>query len=552
MRLVLSAFALSVLAACSGSDSTGAANAGGTVVIAVPADPDLLMPQLTNTTQGRMVADQIYERLVELPPNGPGAGDAGYEPRLAERWEWAPDSMSIAFHLNPKATWHDGRPVRASDVAFSFGMAKDSTSGSTVVSSLENVDSVTVRDSMTAVVWFARRSPSQFFEATYQVFVLPEHLLKDVPLAQLRSAPLGRKPVGTGRFRLASWEANQRLELVADTTNYRGRPALDRVIVVVAPDYSGALAKVLSGEADFLELVRPPNVPEVGAKPDLRLLKYPNLQFAFMLFNQRAPKSARPHPLFADAGVRRAIAMSLDRKAMVTNVLDSLGMVGIGPAPRAIATADSTVRHPEYNVAAARALLDSLGWRMGADSVRRKNGRAFEFTLMTPTSSQSRVRMAVLIQEALRQVGAKVNVDQVDFNAQSQRVRERDFDAVMNVIGTDPMPDAILQSWGTAGITGGQNYGSYSNPAFDALVDSGARSGDPAKSRELFRRAYQILADDVPAVWLYEPVLMAVKHRRITIPHMRVDAWWAGLSDWSIPAAERIERDRIGLRQAAQ
>ena len=552
MRLFRFLPVFAFLAACTGSDKAGDSDAGGTVVIAVGADPDLLLPPLTNTSAGRMVADQIFERLAELPPSGPSAGDAGYQPRLADKWDWAPDSLSIAFHVDPRARWHDGRPVRATDVAFSFKVSKDSTSGSNVVSSLSAIDSVTVRDSLTAVYWFARRYPNQFFDATFQIFIVPEHLLKDVPMTDMRAAPFARKPVGTGRFRFVSWTANQRLELIADTANYRGRPPLDRIVVAIAPDYAAGLAKLMSGEADFYEIIRAPNIAEVAAKPDIRLEKYPNLQYAFMLFNARAPKTARPHPIFGDVAVRRALAMAIDRKAIVKNVLDSLGAVGIGPAPRAIATSDSTLTQPPFDLEGAKRMLDSIGWRAGADGMRSKGAQKLAFSLLTPTSSATRVKMAVLIQEMLRQAGAQVNVEQVDFNAQGARLRAHDFDAAMQVIATDPVPDAVLQSWGSGNIASGTNYGAYNNPKFDALVDSGVHAGDAATGRAILRRAYQTILDDAPAVWLFEPVLFSGKHKRLRTPNMRLDAWWVGIPEWSIPAAERIERDKIGLRTVAQ
>jgi peptide/nickel transport system substrate-binding protein len=549
MRVARLTLALLVFAFVTGTTSGDAADPGGTVVIAVGADPDILLPPLTNTSTGRLVADQIFERLAELPASGVTSDEAGYQPRLAQRWTWARDRLSLAFHLNPRARWHDGRPVRAQDVAFSFRISKDSTTGSTISAALRRIDSVTVRDPLTAVFWFSQRYPNQFFDATYQVFIVPEHHFRDASLTTLRSHPFGRRPVGSGRFRFVSWQPNQRLELIADTLNYRGRPLLDRLILSVAPDYNGALARVLSGEADFLELVRAPNIAEIAGQRHLQLQPYPNLQYAFLLFNQRE-KGTTPHPLFSDVNIRRAVAMSLDRPALVRNVMDSLGKAGIGPAPRGLPTSDSTVRQPPYDPAGARRLLDSLGWRPGEDGVRMKDGRPLRFTLIAPTSSQNRVRMATLIQEALRQVGIRVDVEQMDQNAMSARLRARDFDAVMQALATDPVPDAILQSWGTASIPRGGNYGAYSNPAFDALIDSGAATSNPRRARAYLRRAYQTILNDVPAVWLYEPVLLAAKHRRIRTPNMRVDAWWVGLPEWHIPPSERIARDRIGLRRA--
>src|SRR5438105_5068545 len=91
------------------------------------------------------------------------------------------------------------------------------------------VDSVSVRDSLTAVVWFKKRTPSEFFDFVYQIAIMPEHVYGRIPRDELTKSDVLRKPVGSGRFRLVRWDAGQRIELIADTANYRGRPPLDRV-----------------------------------------------------------------------------------------------------------------------------------------------------------------------------------------------------------------------------------------------------------------------------------------------------------------------------------
>lgn len=528
--------------ACSGDK---ASEGNGTVVVAVGGDPTILLPPLTNTSQGRLVADQVFERLAELPtaPGGP------FQPRLADSWEWSADSLSIAFHLNPKARWHDGKPVTARDVAFTWRLSSDSTSGSPIVSDIKDIDSVTVRDSLTPVFWFHRRTPTQLFTATYQLFIVPEHLLKDVKAADLRTTPFGHQPVGSGRFRFASWVPNQKVELVADTANYRGRPGIDRLVVLIAPDYNGAMNKVLTGEADFYETMRPESFGEIAKHADLKSVGYANTQYGFVLFNQRARKGSAPHPVFGNRAVRVAFTQALDRGAMVKNVLDSLGAVGSGPAPSSMPFHDAGVQQIAYSPEAANKALDSLGYAKGADGMRAKGGKPLAFSLLVPNSSQNRVKFAVLIQEALRQVGVKVDVEQVDFPTFQARLRAHDFDAAINALATDPVPSAALQSWGTAAANGGSNYGGYQNPAFDALIDSGTAATDAAKAKDYLHRAYQTIVSDAPAVWLYEPRLVAAAHKRLQPATLRSDAWWANLADWKIPADQRIPRDKIGLRQ---
>jgi peptide/nickel transport system substrate-binding protein len=537
-------------AACGDRMGGGRADAGGTVIIAVPGNFALMLPPFVNNAFAANVTAQVYDRLAQIGPNLSSFGDVGFQPRLAERWTWAPDSMSIAFAIDPDARWHDGRPVRASDVRFSFDVARDPRSGSAVANLLGNVDSVTVRDSLTAVVWFARRTPEQFYDFVYQVYILPEHVLRDIPRDELARQDASRLLIGSGRFRYAGLEPGARFELVADTANYRGRPKLDRVIWTVTPDPGTAIAQLLGGQADVFEFIPPDLVPRLDSGSPARAVAFPGLAFTYMGLNQRDPaRQGAPHPVFGDRQVRRAISMALDRPAMLRNVFDTLGVLGIGPFARTIG--DATLSLPPFDRAAAAALLDSAGWRTGRDGMRARNGRPLAFTLIYPTSSRPRQRYAVLIQEQLKNVGVRVDVSGLEFPAYLARQNARNFDAALVSISTDPNLGGARQYWGTSGITaGGQNFVSYSNPRFDALLDSAINSFDFARRRDLSHRAFQTLVDDAPAVWLYDVLSMNGMHRRIRPVDLRADGWWAGLAEWTIPDAERIDRDRIGLRAA--
>jgi peptide/nickel transport system substrate-binding protein len=160
------------------------------------------------------------------------------------------------------------------------------------------------------------------------------------------------------------------------------------------------------------------------------------------------------------------------------------------------------------------------------------------------------MRMAVLLQEQLAQVGAKVNVEPLEFGTFMQRQNRRQFDAAMGGVGIDPLPSGIKQGWTAAGIgSGGSNYTGYRSPKFDALVDSGSAAMDPKAVQDYFRRAYETIIADAPAIWLYELRPVAGAHARIRPADMRADGWWAHLADWTIPPDQRIDRDRIGLRE---
>jgi peptide/nickel transport system substrate-binding protein len=246
--------------------------------------------------------------------------------------------------------------------------------------------------------------------------------------------------------------------------------------------------------------------------------------------------------------------MAVNRQAIVKNVFDTLGSVALGPFTRAQFTADSTIPQIPYDLEGAKRALDSLGWRdANGDGYREKNGRPLAFTLLTPTSSKNRMRAAVLLQEQLKAAGAKVEIEQLEFNAFMQREVGHDFDATMGGWHLDPSPGGVRQQWGTLGARGkdGSNYGRYESPTFDAYVDSALAVTDPARQKALFRRAYETILADAPAVWIYEPKPYIGMHRRLELPGRRADAWWAGFAQWSVKPGQQIPRDRLGLRTNA-
>jgi peptide/nickel transport system substrate-binding protein len=520
-------------------------NTGGTMIIAVPAEPSTLLPPLVVGTQGFPIVNAIFDRLAEIGGALETYGDTGFSPRLASSWQWANDSLSIAFVLDSMTRWHDGRPVRAEDVRYTFRVYTSDSLDVDGKSLLGNIDSVSVRDAHTAVFWFKRRMPRQFYDATYHMYMLPSHLLDTIALAKLDSAAFGRNPVGTGRFRFARWDPGERIEIIADTANARGRALLDRVIWSIAPDFGAATVKLFAGEADLLENLRPENLPQVARTATLRLIDNRTLQYGFLGFNLRdITTPGAPHPIFGDSLVRRALHMAVDRERLVRNVFDSLGMVALAPAPRALIPDTAAFRQLPFDVATAKRLLDSAGWRdSNNDGVREKNGVALAFNILIPASSTSRQRYAVLLQEQYRLVGVRATPAVLENNAWSDAVDAHQFDAYLGGWQTSPGLVGLSQTWASRGVS---NAGRYANPTFDALLDSALTTFAPTASRRYWAQAFQQIVNDVPAVWLYEQRSPVAIHRRFITTPLRADGWYAGLADWRVDPMQRLDRDRIG------
>ncbi|HMG69994.1 MAG TPA: peptide ABC transporter substrate-binding protein [Gemmatimonadaceae bacterium] len=536
-----------LLCGCVAGESSSDKNTGGTLAISTGGDPDVLIPSLAQTVQAAQMMDMIFDRLADIGDSLNTLGDKGFTPRLADRWTWSADSLSIAFHINPNAKWHDGVPVRSNDVRFTVMSAKDSTVGSPVASVITSIDSVSTPDSATAVYWFHARSPQQFYDAVSSLRIMPEHVWKSIPPASWRASGAAKNPIGSGQYRFVRWIPRAAVELVSDTANYRGAPKLSRVIWSIAPDFNTAVTRFLTGETDFFEALRPENLPEVAKHPDLRTKQYHALAYQFAQFNLRDPKNhARPHPIFSNRELRRALTMATDRAALVRSVYDTLALPALGPTVRSYPTTDPNLPQIPFDLPRARQILDSLGWRVtGSDSIRSRNGRPLQFTISVPNSSKARVQLAVLLQEQLRQAGVKVDIEQLDFPVVVEKTRKRAFDVTIGQFNTEPSPGAVRGSWGTAGsrATSGNNFGSYESPVFDAYVDSALASFDMAKRKAYFSQAYETIIQDAPAIWLAEPFANVGYHSRLQLATLRPDAWWIHIPEWSIPAEKRIPRD---------
>ncbi len=549
-----------LVAACSGvgdaaTDSRRddeAGDVGGTLVVAVGAEPNTFFSPRVGGIIGKQVSDLVYERLADIGPELNVVGDEGFEPRLARSWEWSDDSLAITFELDPRARWHDGRPVRASDVRFTFEVNRDPAVASMSLANMQQIDSVTTPDSLHATFWFRARSPEQFHDAASRLAIMPEHLLGSVPRAELPTHELTRTPVGSGQFRFVRHVPGSLVELAADTGHHLGRPLLDRVIFTVASSPATAVTQLLAGDADMYEALQPADMPQVARSSDVVAHLGPSHQYSFAAFNTRdRGDESRPHPILGDRELRRALTMLVDRETLVRSVWDSLAAVGIGPFPRTLPTADTSLRVIPHDPARGRALLDSLGWRdRDGDGVRERDGRPLSLSVLVPTSSTFRERIAVILQDQMRDDGVRVGVESLEFNAFMDRMRRRDFDlTIATFVLVDGSPSGARNTWGTTGATArsGQNHGRWVNALFDAHVDSGLASFDHDERRRHFSAAYQVAIDDAPAIWLYEARNAFGIHRRFRTPPIRSANWWLDLHRWWVPAGERIARDRAGL-----
>lgn len=544
-RLVDAGLVVAVAGGCGGEPPS--CDWCGTVVVATAGEAGTLFPPNARTQIDNGLIDLIFQRLAEIGPELNTIGDSGFSPALASSWSFD-DPLTIRFTLDERARWHDGLPVTAQDVVFTFDVYRDTLLSPTAMPRIGRIESVEALDGRTVVVRFRDEYAEQFFDAVYHMRILPRHILDSIPRERLAAHPFGRRPVGSGPYRFVRWEAAQFVELSADSSFSLGRPGIPRVIWRFTPDLNTALTQLLAGEVDVLEFLGgPDNIRRVAENERLRVIMYPTLYYGYVAFNLRDPERAeRPNPLFADRRLRRALAKAVDREAIVGAVLGEMGSVAAGPLTETYSVWSDSIPQIEFDSAAARRELAALGWRdSDEDGVLDREGRPLKFDLLVPATSTPRVQSAQVIQDQLRRLGIRMNITTLDFGTifdRGGRAERGLFDAVYGSWGGDPSPGTVAEVWTTGGSA---NYGRYSNPRVDSLIRRAMSATSLAEAQPLWHRAIAAINDDAPAIFVYAAKFGAGVHRRFENVEFRPDQWTTTLWKWRVKPGRYIERDHL-------
>ena len=501
---------------------------GGEATMPVPT----LMEGPNSSVENSDVADQLFARLAQLGPTLITSGDRAFEPLLARSWTRR-DSVTLAFDLDPRATWHDGVPVTAADVVFTFDRARNPAVSLGLAALLRRIASVTAEGDHRVVFRYTEPYGEQLYDAVFHVAPLPAHLLASLPASSLDKAPFVQAPVGSGPYRWGRHVPGEFVELAANERFFLGAPAVRRLIFRTAADADARLNMLLAGDADATENIPPPrtNIERVRADKNLRIIPVPSPTLGFLLFNQRDPRDRnRPHPILRDRDVRRAIGLALDRRQIVRAVLGSAGEVPYGPASSILWIHHGTPAPAPMNLREARRLLDGRGWTdHDGDGVRDREGQPLALTVIVPTTSAIRLQMAQIAQEQLRALGVRLEVAQVDRPVYTERRTAGAFDIDFSSTSQDPSPSGLTQGWSCQGRT---NVGRYCNPAVDSLIETAIRTS--AGAGQAWHAVLLRIEDDAPAVFMYNLSYMYAVNRRFTNVRIRPESAWLGLREWTV------------------
>ncbi len=462
---------------------------GGTLVVGITGTVDSFNPLFNESSAAQEITHLMLLGLAALNDN------SEFVPELASSWEHSADYLQLTYKLRKDAVWSDGVPITAEDVKFTFDLVMDSTVASPRQGIAEYIKKIVVKDPHTVTFHFTKAYPDQIFDTAGEI--LPKHLLENVDRTTLRSHKFGRNPISSGPFLFKKWVSQQYIELAPNENYFGGRPYLDRVIFKLVPDQTNLLLQLRTGEVDMMIGVPPAEVSQLkSANPNISIYPVSGRVYYYIGYNNQSP-------LFSDANVRQALTMAINRQGIINAFLYGFGKPCLGPMPPILKwiKTDNVETFP-YSSDKSKQILAGAGWQdSDGDGWLDKEGQKFEFSLKTNAGNQLRSDVSVILQDQLRKVGIKVNIETVEWTTMMGELRSKKFDAYMGGWSTsfnvDPTPIFHSESDNMF------NFVSYSNPKVDRLIEAGREEMDRQKAAGIWKETQRLIYEDQPYTFLF-------------------------------------------------
>jgi len=483
------------------SSKNGKPAYGDALVNGSIGEPSTLIPLLASDSSSHDVAGLIYNGLVRYDKN------LQLEGELARSWEISGNGLTITFHLRRGVKWHDGHDFTSRDVLYTYRVTIDPKTPTAYAESFKQVKSAEAPDPYTFSVTYAR--PYAPALESWGMSILPAHLLEGKDITK---SELSRHPVGTGPYIFKEWIPGQKLVLESNPQYFEGRPYVNRYVYRIIPDNSTMFMELKAGGLDMMGLSPVQYQRETGSprfRERFNKYRYPAFAYTYLGYNLK-------NPLFADKRVRQAISSAINKDEIIHGVLLGMGQIAHGPYKPGTWACNSHIKDFDYNPERAKRLLAEAGWKdKNSAGVLVKDGKPFQFVIITNQGNAERAKVLQIIQQRLKVVGIAVKPRVIEWAAfLSQYIDKRNFDAVIMgwTIGQDP---DLYDVWHSS-KTGPKelNFIGYRNSEVDRLLEEGRSTFDMEKRRKCYYRIQEIFAEEQPYTFLYVPDALPVASSR--------------------------------------
>lgn len=474
---------------------------------------------------GKSYADDFpYERFITMEGDLPAEVREQVQARFAELLPVEEHNPIILFHLRRGVLFHDGHEFDAGDVKFTYEAIMNPKNLSPRTSDFEPIKRIEIPDRFTVRVVYKRLfSPAI---NAWGMGMLPEHLLNAEALRRerearglseeagttfgMRDSRFNRNPVGTGPFRFVEWQTDEFIHLLRNDAYWDGPPEYHHYYMRIIPDILTQEVEFRAGAVDFYSAM-PHQVARYRKDPTYQSFSTLARAYTYIGYNIR-------RPLFADPRVRRALGMAINVDEFIEYILYGQGERTTGPYPKNTEWYDHSVAPLPYDPPGALAILNDLGWERNGDGWLEKDGKIFEFNLITNSGNPLRKNIMTIAQNAWKKIGVKSNTQYFEWAVFLQDfVNAGQFDALVLgwSMGIDP---DLFQIWHSSQAGPQQlNFVGYKNPEADKLIVRIRREYDRDRQRAYAHRLHQIIYEDQPYTFLYAPLSTAVLDKKIVM-----------------------------------
>jgi len=499
---------------------------GDAIVVGSIGDASRLLPILASDSASGDIVGLLFNGLLKYDEHIRIVAD------LAESWTVSDDGLTMTFVLRPNLRWHDGVPLTAEDVQFTYQKLIDPNVRTPFSSAYERVERVEVLDARTVRIRY--KEPFAPALESWMMGIIPKHLLEH---EDLNTTPRLRHPIGSGPYRFARWKTGERIDLTANPEYFEHRPYLDRYLYRIIPDEATLFLELLTGGVDLsgltpLQYRRQTHTPYL--QHAYRKFRYPSFGFTYLGYNL---EDAR----FKDLRVRQAINLAIDKQAILDGVLFGLGAVATGPYPKESWAYDPAVVPAAHDVDAASKLLADAGWLdHDHDGWLDRNGQPFRFTILTNQGNEVRRQVAELIQQQLKQVGIDVKIRIVEWSTfVHEFIDKRRFEAVLLAWSLSRDPDLYDLFHSSKTKEGEYNFVGYRNPDVDRLLEEGRRTFDQVQRQEIYHAVHRQLYADQPYTFLYVADALPIISSRFRNVQTSPIGIGYNMIDWYVPRNEQ-------------
>jgi peptide/nickel transport system substrate-binding protein len=498
---------------------------GGTLNRRVDVKIATLNPIITTNREERQVVNYLFTPLVRLDRN------LNPVPGLADSWEISPDGKSYTFKLNPRATFSDGTPVRASDVLFTLQKIIDPQNEAVQIGSyFEFLDLAATRviDEKTIVLAFKEPLASQLVQLN-NLTVLPERTYSKGKF----NDDFNSVAVGSGPYRLVRADLSREIVLERRTDYWETRPHIQTVVFKVIENATTAWNAVRRGDIDETTIASDLWVrarSDASLRNTLEFRRFYMRAYNFVAWNGR-------DPLFADPRVRRAMSMCVNLPALINNMFYGTARALNGPFMPDEWAYNADVPVTKFDPAGAKRELASVGWLdTDGDGIVDRRGKPFKFDFVVMSGSPTGMTFAQLLQGELKNIGVRMDIVVVDGAIAIQRYLDGNYQAGYLSWEADPDPDPFALFHSSQAPPNGQNFVYYSNPAADQLIEAGRREIDPKKRAPIYHQLHTVLAADQPYTWTVQASLKWAVNKRVRgVEESRglgLTTWYPGEFAW--------------------